>query len=123
MPTVTFVKEKKQIEVPEGANLRQAAIKQGIQMHEGVHQFANCRGNGFCASCRVNVVKGIENVRRKTWWESVYNPFWWLLNPLWPLARIGNEDKMVIACQSKVVGDCEVETTPAMNWHGDKFWS
>ena len=122
MPKVTFVKEKKQVDVPEGANLRQEALKAGITMHEGIHQYANCGGRGFCASCRVNVKKGMENVRRKSWWESSLNPFWWLLNPLWPLARIGHEQEMAIACQSKVVGDCEVETTPSMNWHGENFW-
>ena len=122
MPTVTFVNEKKQVDVPQGANLRKEALKNGITMHEGVHQYANCRGNGFCASCRVNVKKGLENVRRKSWWESAWNPFW-MINPLWLFARIGHEEEMVLACQSKIEGDCEVETTPPMNWHGDKFWS
>ena len=30
MPTVTFVNEKKSIEVPAGANLRKEAIKAGV---------------------------------------------------------------------------------------------
>ncbi len=122
MPKITFVKEKKQIEVPEGANLRKEALKNGITMHEGVHQYLNCRGNGLCASCRVNVKKGMEHVRRKRWWESAYNPFW-ILNPLWLFARISHEQEMTLACQDKVMGDCEVETTPPMNWHGDQFWA
>ncbi|MCA9032826.1 MAG: (2Fe-2S)-binding protein [Planctomycetaceae bacterium] len=118
MPTVTFIKQKKQVEVPEGSNLRQEALKNGIEMHAGIHQYANCFGNGLCASCRVNVKKGMENVRRKTWWEYIL----FALNPIWPFARIGHEEEMTLACQSKVMGDCEVETTPDMNWHGEKFW-
>jgi len=117
MPTVTFTKQKKKIEVPEGANLRDAALQNGIEMHAGPHKVFNCRGNGLCASCRVNVNSGIENLQRKTLWEKFLN-----LNPLWMFARIGHEKTMTLACQSKVEGDCEVETTPEMNWHGDQFW-
>ena len=37
MPVVKFVKENKEIEVPSGANLRQEAIKAGINVHQGVN--------------------------------------------------------------------------------------
>ncbi len=120
MPTVTFKNLKnKKIVVPEGANLRKEAQKNGIQMHEGVHRVLNCQGNGFCASCRVKINSGEENLRRKTWWENILL----LLNPLWLFAKIGHEKDLTLACQTKVTGDCEVESTPPMNWHGEKFWS
>ena len=67
MPKVTFVKEKRTIEVPEGANLRSEALKNGIQVHPGIHKnwFANCHGLGQCASCCVQITKGDENVSRR----------------------------------------------------------
>ena len=49
MPIVKFVKEKKEIEVPEGANLRAEAVKAGINLNQGfngfgasINKFANC---------------------------------------------------------------------------------
>lgn len=118
MPTVKFTNLKKQITVPEGANLRKEGLKNGIPMHEGVRQTLNCMGNGFCASCRVRVVAGEENLKRKRWWEKALQ----ILNPEWMFARIGHEKDLTLACQTKVYGDCEVEATPAMNWHGENFW-
>ena len=38
MPTINFVNEKKQIEVPEGTNLRRAAMQSGIQVYEKLTQ-------------------------------------------------------------------------------------
>jgi len=38
MPKVKFIKEKTEIEVPEGANLRAEAVKAGIQVYPGVKQ-------------------------------------------------------------------------------------
>jgi ferredoxin len=32
--------------------------------------------------------------------------------------RIGQEDEMRLACQTKVEGDIEVETHPSFNWFG-----
>ena len=37
MPVVKFIKEKKEIEVPEGANLRQEAIKAGVNTYQGLN--------------------------------------------------------------------------------------
>jgi len=120
MPTVTFKNlKKKQIVVPEGANLRREAQKNGVPMHAGVHRYLNCHGNGMCGSCRVKVDSGMENLKRKTWWEKVLL----ILNPLWFFAWLGNENDLTLACQTRVMGDCEVESTPPMNWHGDEFWN
>jgi hypothetical protein len=50
MPIVKFIKEKKEIEVPTGANLRKEAMKAGINVHQGVNgmgasanKFLNCQ--------------------------------------------------------------------------------
>ena len=122
MPTVKFVNDKKTIEVPEGANLRTEALNQGVQLYPGIHQqwFANCHGLGLCTSCRVRVTKGTENLSKVGWkeWLSrrLHPVFWWV--------RIGEEENTRLACQARVYGDCEVETRPPMNIHGEeKFWS
>ena len=71
MPIVKFVNEKKEIEVATGANLRQEAIKAGINLYPHVHKIANCHGWGQCGSCRVRVNKGMENTSAMTNWEKI----------------------------------------------------
>src|SRR5260221_4273361 len=73
MPKVTFVNEKKEIEVPVGGNLRQEALKAGIQVNYEAFdtpggvlgRMLNCRGLGLCGTCRVLVKKGGENLSPK----------------------------------------------------------
>ena len=117
MPTIKFIKEKKDVEVEQGANLRQVALKEGISLYPGIHHYINCVGFAGCASCRVLVRKGLENVTPAGWWEK--------FRLLWPdtgMARLGHEQDMRLACQMRVNGDVEIETRPPMNWHGEKFW-
>lgn len=120
MPTIKFIKEKKTIEVPPGANLRKEAMKAGIEVYPGIHQKVHCPGLGVCTTCRVRIKKGVENVsrigiRERLGMLGVFNPlaFW---------ARLGNENEMRLSCRTKVNGDIEVETQPEMNWHGERFW-
>ena len=120
MPTVTFVNEKKSIEVPAGANLRSEAIKAGVQLYPTPHNYVNCMGFGFCHSCKVIVKKGLENVSHQSLFEKTTMT---VLNPLTFFARIGNESNLRLACQMQVNGDVEVQTQPPMNWHGQNFWS
>jgi ferredoxin len=118
MPTVKFVNEKKSIEVPEGANLRKEAMKNGIELYSGPHRYLNCMGFGQCASCRVRIVKGQENVGR----QGLFEKLRLIAGPLTFFARLGNEDTLRLSCQTTVQGDCEVETHPPINWSGEKFW-
>jgi ferredoxin len=118
MPTVTFVKEKKEVEVAEGANLRQEAQKAGIAIYQGLDKYLNCRGLGLCGTCKVLVKKGMENLSPPTVRERLN----FRLHPLSVLARIGHEDEMRLACQVRVQGDCTVETQPPFNWSGENFW-
>ena len=120
MPTVTFVNEKKSIEVPAGSNLRREAIKAGIQLYPFPHNYVNCMGFGACHSCKVMVKKGLENCSN----QGLYEKFsMTVLNPITFFARLGNESNLRLACQLKVNGDVEVQTQPPMNWHGENFWS
>jgi ferredoxin len=119
MPTVTFVNEKKSIEVPVGSNLRREAIKAGVQLYPFPHNYVNCMGLGLCTSCRVMVKKGLENGSK----QSLYEKFTMISHPLTFFARIGNETNLRLACQMRVDGDIEVQTQPAMNWHGENYFS
>lgn len=101
MPKVHFVKEKKTIEIPEGANLRKEA-----------------RRNGIRTGRKVLIRKGAENVNPQSAWERMRL----VMNPLAFFARIGHEQDMRLAGDTKVYGDIEVETQPGVNWHGERFW-
>src|SRR5208282_1844579 len=88
MPKVVFVNEKKEIEVPEGANLREEAIKQGIQVYKGLHRYVNCLGHGLCGTCHVLVKQGKENLSPKGWLER----FTLNTSPTTALKIVGHED-------------------------------
>jgi ferredoxin len=119
MPTVTFVKEKKSIEVPAGANLRKEALKAGIELYPGVHKYLNCMGLGQCASCRVIVRKGVEQCSP----QGVFEKLRFLGGPLLFFARIGHEKDLRLACQLRVNGDIEVETQPPLMRPSENYWS
>ena len=118
MPTIKFLNEKKTVEVEPGANLRKVAIKEGIQIYGFPHNYVNCMGLGQCASCRVLIKKGMENVTAAGWWER----FRWYLDPMALFTWLGREKEMRMACKVCVKGDIEVETRPSMNLGGEKFW-
>jgi ferredoxin len=139
MPIVKFINEKKEIEVAHGANLRKEAIKAGINVHQGLNgigatlnKFLNCHGFGQCGTCRVRIVKGMENtspmgivekLRFKCPLPTPVTPGT-LLDPIIPpLSFIGNESTMRLACQTKVLGDIEVETGPKLDLFGENFFS
>jgi ferredoxin len=118
MPKVVFVNEKKEIEVPEGANLRDAARQAGIPVN---FQFGsaclgklNCMGHGTCGTCKVLVKKGMENLSPPSRWERFRVGVM--------LASIGHEKEMRLACLTQVKGDCTIETNPPFNLSGENFW-
>ncbi len=115
MPIVNFVNEKKQVEVPEGANLRREALKAGVELYPGIHKYLNCRGFSLCGACRVLITKGREHTNPMTLPER--------LRLALSFAYIGNEDKMRLACQTRVYGDIDVVTQPPLNLYGENFWS
>ena len=115
MPTITFANEKKEIQVPAGANLRQEALRAGVRLYPGIHRVANCHGMGTCGSCRVLVTKGMENTSPKGVLEAARLGV--------SLAYIGNESTMRLACKTRVEGDITVTTCPPMNLFGENFFS
>ena len=120
MPKVVFVNEKKEIEVPAGANLREEAKKAGINVYWGLSKYLNCFGHGTCGTCKVLITKGMENLSPKTRMERF---------TLWRmLSSIGHEEEMRLSCQVQVNGDCAVETHPGVQMSPEKdakgkyFW-
>lgn len=115
MPIVNFVAEKKQVQVPDGANLRKEALKAGIPLYPGIHKYLNCRGLAQCASCRVLVTKGMENASPMGLLEKMRLKF--------SFVYIGHEATMRLACQTAVHGDMDVQTKPPLNLFGENFFS
>lgn len=137
MPVIKFVKEKVEVEVPQGANLRAEAIKAGVNVHQGlngigagVNKVLNCHGMGQCGTCRVKITKGMENLSPMGTLEKLRFrcP---VPTPITPggfdptpcLAFVGNEETMRLACRCKVEGDVEVETGPEIDLFGENFFS
>ena len=118
MPKVVIVNEKKEIEVPAGANLRTAAQAAGVPIYQGLERIFNCRGFGLCGTCKILVKKGMENLSPPTRMEKLNLKF----HPMTSLARIGHENELRLACQCTVNGDCSIETVPEFNWSGENFW-
>ncbi|MDZ4819067.1 MAG: 2Fe-2S iron-sulfur cluster-binding protein [Planctomycetota bacterium] len=133
MPTINFVNEKKEIQVPQGANLRKEALNAGVNLYygfngigESINKVLNCHGLGACGSCRVLITKGMENASAVSIMEKV--KFRTMLptpipDPLPALAYIGNEESMRLACCVTVNGDMTVQTNPELNLFGDNFFS
>jgi ferredoxin len=130
MPIIKFIKEKKEIEVPVGANLRKEALLAGVNPHSLLNGMGaaiskailNCHGLGQCGTCRVKIVKGMENTSPMGIIEKIrfHNP---IPDPLPALAYVGNESTLRLACQTLVNGDIEVETAPQMDLFGENFFS
>ncbi len=115
MPTITFVKEKKELQVPEGANLRREMMQAGVAVYTGPHKVLHCPGLSLCGSCRVLITKGMENASPIGVMERMRLKM--------SIPYIGNEGTMRLACQTQVNGDMTVENTPGLNLYGDNFFS
>lgn len=133
MPIVKFTKEQKEIEVREGANLRDVALQAGINLYQGLNgvgaganKLFNCHGFGLCGTCRVLITEGMEHtnamgmVEKSTFKVPVPKP---IPDPIPCLAYIGNEDTMRLACKTKIYGDVVVETGPELDLFGENFFS
>jgi ferredoxin len=118
MPKVVIANEKKEIEVPEGSNLRQELMKAGVPVYGTLESYLNCRGMGLCGTCKILVKKGMENLNRKTIMEKFNFNF----HPMTMMAYIGHEEEMRLSCQVEVKGDCAIETRPPLNLSGETFW-
>ncbi len=53
MPVVTF--DGTDLECESGANLRTVLLEAGTTPHNGLSQYANCRGLSTCGTCAVEI--------------------------------------------------------------------
>ena len=98
MSTITFVKEDKQVIAANGANLREKAIQNGIDIYKLRGKLVNCGGYGQCGTCIVEIVEGTGNLSPKTPFEQ---------------KRLKKKpDNYRLACQALVNGPVSVKTKP-----------
>lgn len=92
MAKITFEPSKKSIVVPAKTNLMNAIIEANLPIG------SSCGGEGICAKCFVQVLKGAENLSKS-------NPIEKKL-----LSREKMASDMRISCQTKVLGDVTITT-------------
>ena len=96
--TITFVKENKEAIVAQGANLREKALQNGIDIYTLKGKLTNCGGYGQCGTCVVEITEGMENLSPKTDFEQ-------------KVLRKKPESYR-LACQTLVNGAVSVKTKP-----------
>jgi len=100
MPVIRFVREGRDVECYPGENLREVALREGIQLYGLKGTLGNCGGCGQCITCFVEVPEGPPQVA---------------LSP-----RTGVEDLKLkrrsqnwrLACQALINQSCLVITRP-----------
>jgi ferredoxin len=58
MPVIRFVREGRDVECYPGENLREVALREGIQLYGLKGTLGNCGGCGQCITCFVEVPEG-----------------------------------------------------------------
>ena len=92
--------ERREIVVEAGANLRDALVKDGIDVYRGTTAWTNCAGHQMCGTCIVDVVGGAAATNRKS------NDEEGTLKPQ------GCEPSCRLSCVTFVYGDVEVRVRP-----------
>lgn len=98
MANIKFVKENQEIIAADGANLREKAIQNRIDIYTFTGKMMNCGGYGQCATCVVEILEGIENLSPRTEFETK------------KLKK--KPDSYRLACQTLVNGAVSVKTKP-----------
>ena len=131
MPVIKFIKEKKEIEVPAGANLRKEALKAGVNPHSIAQRHGRRASASYAQLPRPRPVRHVPGEDRQGHGKHQPDGHAWrrsssttrIPDPLPALAFVGNEDTMRLACQTLVNGDIEVETAPTLDLFGENFFS
>ena len=98
MNSIKFVNENKEVMAVGGTNLRLKAIECGVDLYKGITKVFNCRGNGKCGNCVVEVIAGQENLSLVTAFEE---------------QKLKTKSANYrLACQSQVNGNVTVKTKP-----------
>jgi ferredoxin len=98
MGDISFVNENKLVIAADGANLREKAIQNGVDIYTFGGKLMNCGGYGQCGTCIVEIVEGMENLSPKTDFER---------------RRLKKKPESYrLACQTIVNGPVSVKTKP-----------
>lgn len=60
MPVIRFVRENRDVECYPGENLREVALRAGVQLYGLKGALGNCGGCGQCITCFVEVPDGVS---------------------------------------------------------------
>jgi ferredoxin len=60
MPVIRFVREGRDVECYPGENLREVALREGIQLYGLKGALGNCGGCGQCITCFVEIPEGVS---------------------------------------------------------------
>ncbi|MEM8641574.1 MAG: 2Fe-2S iron-sulfur cluster-binding protein [Cyanobacteria bacterium P01_G01_bin.54] len=66
MANINFVDEQKEIVAATGANLREKALENGVDLYTLRGKLMNCGGYGQCGTCVVEIVSGSSNLSERT---------------------------------------------------------
>lgn len=102
--TATFVHEdgsRRAVEIPRGASLLDAAHAGSVGIE------ATCGGRGRCRSCRVKVLKG--DLPPPTLQDRIQ------------LGEDDVRDRFRLACQVRLIADCEIQSMPPRDESGHKI--
>jgi ferredoxin len=98
MANITFVNENQEVVAADGANLREKALQNSIDIYTFKGKMMNCGGYGQCGTCIVEIVEGIENLSPRTEVEN---------------RKLKKKPETYrLACQTLVNGPTSVKTKP-----------
>jgi ferredoxin len=66
MANINFVDEQKEVVAAAGANLREKALENGVDLYTFRGKLMNCGGYGQCGTCIVEIISGMENLSPRT---------------------------------------------------------
>lgn len=98
---VEFLNAGKKVECGQYANLRKVALLHDVPVYAGLNEKINCRGNGLCGTCVMEIVEGRDKLSPPTRREKHK------LKGQLPQRRL--------SCQCQVMGDLCVVTAPALD--------
>lgn len=98
MANIKFTKENQEVIAADGANLREKALQNKIDLYTFKGKLMNCGGYGQCGTCIVEVVEGMENLSPRTEVEQ---------------RKLKKKPESYrLACQTLVNGPVSVKTKP-----------
>jgi len=106
MGNIKFVLEDCEVIAADGANLRQKALENKIDLYTFKGKLMNCGGYGQCGTCLVEIVEGMENLSERT--------------PVEQQKLQKRPDNYRLSCQTIVNGPISVITKPQARKQDDK---